>query len=214
MSTRKAFDLRKPLFLWNVGLAAFSIIGTLSVFPNVLDRIFSRGFVNSCCRTDALRDPHIALWALLFAFSKVFELGDTFFIVLRKSELSFLHWYHHITVFVYTWYGLAYGSAIGHWFSCMNFAVHSVMYTYYAVKALGWYVPKRVALLITIMQISQMFGGLIVILTASHSKQQGQPCEIYNPVVYVGLGIYASYAFLFIRFFLARYCSTPTKKTE
>lgn len=214
MSTRKPFDLRMALFLWNVGLAAFSIIGTLSVVPNLLDRIFSRGIINSCCRTDALRDPHLAVWALLFAFSKVFELGDTVFIVLRKSPLSFLHWYHHITVFVYTWYGLAYGSAIGHWFSSMNFTVHSVMYTYYATKALGWHVPKRVALLITVMQISQMFGGLIVILTAWYSKHHGMPCEIYHGVVYVGLGIYASYAVLFIRFFLERYCSTPTKKTE
>lgn len=215
MSTRKPFNLRRSLFLWNVALATFSIIGCLSVVPNLLDRLLTRGLLNSCCRTDALRDSRLGLWALLFSLSKLFELGDTCFIILRKSPLSFLHWYHHITVFVYTWYGLAYGSAIGHWFSSMNFTVHSVMYTYYAVKALGYYVPSRVALMITIMQISQMFGGLTVTLYAYFAKQGGEPCEIYNGVVYVGLAIYSSYAILFIHFFVNRYCySSKPKKTE
>ena len=32
------------------------------------------------------------------------ELVDTLFIVLRKKPLIFLHWYHHITVMMYTWH--------------------------------------------------------------------------------------------------------------
>jgi hypothetical protein len=31
-------------------------------------------------------------WALMFVLSKVPELGDTIFIVLRKQPLIFLHW--------------------------------------------------------------------------------------------------------------------------
>jgi hypothetical protein len=33
-----------------------------------------------------------------FTVSKVFELWDTFFIVVRKRPLILLHWYHHVTV--------------------------------------------------------------------------------------------------------------------
>ena len=34
-------------------------------------------------------------WASLFVLSKVPELGDTFFILLRKQPLIFLHWWVH-----------------------------------------------------------------------------------------------------------------------
>lgn len=42
-------------------------------------------------------------WSTMFVLSKVPELGDTLFIVLRKQPLIFLHWYHHATVLVYSW---------------------------------------------------------------------------------------------------------------
>lgn len=35
---------------------------------------------------------------------QVAELLDTVFIVARKRPLLFLHWYHHISVLVYTWH--------------------------------------------------------------------------------------------------------------
>lgn len=41
-------------------------------------------------------------WA--FCFSKLPELIDTVFIVLRKQPLIFLHWYHHASVLVYCWF--------------------------------------------------------------------------------------------------------------
>ena len=45
-----------------------------------------------------------SLWTYLFTMSKVPELMDTVFIVLRKQPLIFLHWYHHITVLIFTWF--------------------------------------------------------------------------------------------------------------
>ena len=64
------------------------------------------------------------------------ELGDTIFIVLRKQKLIFLHWYHHITVLIYCWYSFSQYTAPARWFVVMNFVVHSIMYTYYAFRAL------------------------------------------------------------------------------
>jgi hypothetical protein len=43
--------------------------------------------------------------AIMFAWSKVAELGDTLFLVLRKREVIFLHWYHHASVIALTWMG-------------------------------------------------------------------------------------------------------------
>lgn len=49
-----------------------------------------------------VRPPYARLQ--MFVFSKVPELGDTVFIILRKRPLIFLHWYHHVTVLLYTWH--------------------------------------------------------------------------------------------------------------
>ena len=43
-------------------------------------------------------------WVMLFIFSKLPELIDTVFIVLRKRQLIFLHWYHHVTVLLFCWH--------------------------------------------------------------------------------------------------------------
>lgn len=47
----------------------------------------------------ATRDPQesygdnaTGFWCLIFAVSKVFELLDTVFVILRKKPLIFLHW--------------------------------------------------------------------------------------------------------------------------
>jgi hypothetical protein len=38
----------------------------------------------------------VGLWTMLFIYSKIPELGDTVFVILRKNNLIFLHWYHHV----------------------------------------------------------------------------------------------------------------------
>ena len=51
--------------------------------------------------------------AFMFPFSKLPELFDTVFIVLRKQKLSFLHVYHHVSIFIYCWYSYAYPISTG-----------------------------------------------------------------------------------------------------
>ena len=94
-------------------------------------------------------------WGWLFTLSKVLELGDTVFLVLRKRPLTFLHVYHHCTVLLCCWYGTAIVSPISRWYATMNYFVHSIMYTYFAAQVLRWFsISKGLAMTITAMQVS------------------------------------------------------------
>lgn len=216
MEGRKPYDLRKPLLLWNVGLAVFSIAGTMSVLPNLLWTLTNFGVDYTVCFSDAPFIPRIALWCYVFGLSKLVELGDTAFIVLRKSPLPFLHWYHHITVMIYTLYSLGTPIAVGHIFSGMNYTVHSFMYTYYAFRAAGWRVPQRLAQCITLMQLSQMFVGVYVTGLAFYNYKTGRVpgCWMEDRFFYVAAGMYFSYALLFLNFFYQRYFRSKQKSKK
>ncbi|CAJ0931343.1 unnamed protein product, partial [Mesorhabditis belari] len=85
---KKAFDLRLPLIFWNAFLALFSIFGFIrfgeDLFYSLQHRTPYEWICYSCHPNDVA-----AFWSLLFAISKIFELGDTLFIVLRKNRLYF-----------------------------------------------------------------------------------------------------------------------------
>ena len=74
-----------------------------------------------------------------------FLTGDTLFIILRKQQLIFLHWYHHITVLCYVWYSYMDHTAPGQWFLVMNYTVHALMYTYYAFRSMKFKISKWVS---------------------------------------------------------------------
>eukprot|EP00189_Rhodosorus_marinus_P003985 CAMPEP_0113964224 /NCGR_PEP_ID=MMETSP0011_2-20120614/7008_1 /TAXON_ID=101924 /ORGANISM="Rhodosorus marinus" /LENGTH=264 /DNA_ID=CAMNT_0000976477 /DNA_START=193 /DNA_END=987 /DNA_ORIENTATION=- /assembly_acc=CAM_ASM_000156 len=77
----------------------------------------------------------------IFTASKVIEFLDTFFMILesRMRQVSFLHVYHHITIFVYwaaiTW--MAPGSD-GYFSLAINSYIHVLMYGYYLLASFGY----------------------------------------------------------------------------
>ena len=77
------------VFWWEVALALFSIVGAIIVVPMMLEPILKDGATWSeaiCSSKGAHNDPR-SYWVFLFCVSKVFEFGDTLFIVLRKKQL-------------------------------------------------------------------------------------------------------------------------------
>ncbi|RXG68960.1 Elongation of very long chain fatty acids protein 6 [Armadillidium vulgare] len=150
-------------------------------------------------------------WNWMFTLSKVPELGDTIFIVLRKQPLIFLHWYHHVTVLLYAWYSYPDYIATARWFICMNYLVHSAMYTYYALKALKFRVPRWIAMGITSAQLAQMIMGTAVNIWAYQVKQAGNECHVSYENINLSLLMYTSYFVLFARFFRRAYMKKAAK---
>ena len=162
MKDRESYNLRRPLFLWSLGLSLFSFLGFYNCSFTHLRLLVTEGFEASVCG-QLMYDGTCGLWMWLFVLSKAPELLDTYFILLRKQKLIFLHWYHHITVFIYCWYHFPKQISMAQWFCTMNYAVHAVMYLYYAVRASGYYrPPKWVNMFITALQLLQMVVGVAV----------------------------------------------------
>lgn len=145
----------------------------------------------------------------------LFLSGDTVFIVLRKQKLIFLHWYHHITVLLYSWYSYKDMVAGGGWFMTMNYSVHALMYSYYAARAAGLRVPRPFAVLITSAQIAQMGMGLTVSGLVYSWMQQGN-CHSHLDNITWAILMYLSYLLLFSNFFYQTYlrCHAKTTKTD
>ena len=80
----------------------------------------------------------------------------------------------------------------------MNYSVHSIMYFYYYLSAIG----KRVswAPFVTTIQIAQMFAGVTITLKIELTRRSGVPCAITPGCHAFTCLIYASYLYLFCRF--------------
>lgn len=91
MKSREKFHLFHSLVAWNVVLAVFSITGTLRFLPYFMRTLTTNGFHHSVCIVDyEFGIP--GCWTILFGMSKLVDLVDTAFVVLRKQKLIFLHW--------------------------------------------------------------------------------------------------------------------------
>ncbi|CAN0106833.1 unnamed protein product, partial [Phaeothamnion confervicola] len=158
----------------------------------------------------------VGWWTQAFIFSKIPELGDTVFIVLRKKPLIFLHWYHHVTVLLYCWHSYYEQTTYGLYFIAMNYSVHAVMYLYYALAAVGIKLCKPYY--ITTLQISQMFVGIGVCCAGGYyiskvrearsaliALEFGETQYISIQNFWAGVIMYTSYAALFLQYAIGRF---------
>ncbi len=204
MKNRTKFELRPALIVWNLILATFSILGSIRVIPSFFHVLNDKGVVYSVCDTEYAYGQ-TGFWSFMFVMSKLPELVDTLFIVLRKQELIFLHWYHHATVLMYCWFSYKDFASTGRWFMTMNYAVHSLMYSYYVLKAMRFRVPRFVSQVITTGQILQMIAGCYVNYVAFNTKVAGKQCGITDENIKYSSLMYFSYFVLFFDFFIKAY---------
>jgi elongation of very long chain fatty acids protein 6 len=145
---REAWSWRQTLAVWNLGLSVFSTVGFCRMLPQLLHNLYYYGMWGQLCLDpeNMIGSSTTGLWCMLFVLSKIPEFGDTFFIVIHKKRLMFLHWYHHISVLLCCWHSFTSKAPTGLFFGTMNYGVHSVMYFYYFLMAIKskpkWFNPQ------------------------------------------------------------------------
>jgi len=201
---------RHILAAWNFSLSLFSWIGAFRTAPQLYYNLARYSLRDNFCDNPAetYGSGSTGLWIQLFILSKFPELLDTFFIVVHKKPLIFLHWYHHITVLLYCWHSYVTTSPSGIFFVVMNYSVHAVMYGYYFLMAVKmrpkWFNP----IVVTFMQLSQMFVGMGVTVIAYYyytNPAEGKICHIRKENNVAAFIMYGSYFYLFAQFFFTRY---------
>jgi elongation of very long chain fatty acids protein 6 len=208
--------------VWNFGLAVLSLLMFIGIVVPLYQNFMNFGIYATLCGENGVSytDKPIAIcfWGYLFILSKFVELFDTVWMILNGKPVELLHWWHHVSVLLFTWYASVWQTSVGWCFSSMNALVHTFMYTYYFLMAIG-YKPTW-AKLLTLGQITQMIiGTALNIYYFYHYAYYTCTCKRPD-LMMVACGImYGSYLILFVKFYLNRYVyvkpkSEKTDKTQ
>jgi len=141
MEHRPPMDLKKLIIVYNFFAIALSGYMCFEFFLTATQL----GYSYACAPIDwsYSTDPvsiRLVSVSWLFFFSKIIELADTVFFILRKKDdqVTFLHVYHHSTMIINWWMAAKYVPVGQSFFVGMiNSWIHMLMYTYYGLAALG-----------------------------------------------------------------------------
>lgn len=211
MEKREPYKLQMAVFYYNIGL----VILNFYIFYQTLVNTYRAGYSYICQPVVYSNDENEvniakALW--WFYFSKCIEMMDTFFFVLKKknNQISFLHVYHHATMFPIWWIGIKWVAGGQSFFGAMvNSFIHVIMYTYYGISALGPQYQKYLwwKRYLTMLQLIQFVTGII------HAAQSLVfKCD-FPEWMHWALVIYAfTILLLFLNFYFHAYVKSMKKK--
>ena len=200
---------------WNLFLSIASLVMFVGIAPLCVLYILEFGFLKFLCLPDGQLYKGPQMFCIyLFAMSKYVELIDTFFLVVRKKEVEFLHYFHHTTVLLYTWFCMiVLPGGVGYVFGTFNTAIHTMMYYYYyrsSFKRQSW------GVIVTTLQLSQMAVGVLMGVSWSVVFLTTGYCNCSVPYIFIlsSVSLYGSYLYLFLNFYRKKYNSKPATKPE
>lgn len=145
MKSRQAYDLKWTIRLYNI---VMSLVNLYAFYRVAVLTKFGLNYFG-CKQVGKTReDNELVYLAFLYFATKIVELLDTIFFVLRKkyNQASNLHVFHHgfIAICVWIYFKIAPGGS-SVLFPFLNIGVHTIMYLYYflatfksAQKHLWW----------------------------------------------------------------------------
>lgn len=211
MKHREPYEITKIMLIYNFIQTVFS--GWLFIRACYL--WFGGSYNWNCEPVDYSQNP-TALAALdmtwWYHFSKYVDYLDSFFFVLRKkySHLSTLHVVHHGIMPFTTWWGIKFVGG-GHTTFCgfLNMGIHTVMYFYYFLAALGPQMQKYLwwKRYLTTMQMVQFFAFTL------HAVQPiFIDCGFPPFYCFIILGHGAMFFAMFANFYVQAYLKKGEKK--
>lgn len=207
MKSFEPFSAKLLFRVWNFALASFSIVGAYMVVPDFLRAVLNTPHSEVLCGKPQLYEGRVGFWMCAFLLSKLPELIDTFWLVIQKKPVIFLHWYHHFTVLLYCWHSWPTQIPAGMWFCAMNYSVHAVMYSYYFLMTFpSMRFLSRWAHFITLAQIAQMVVGLSISLSGIYTVYvAGRKDCRWDRANMIGCAVmYFTYFLLFAQLFLQK----------
>eukprot|EP00545_Synedropsis_sp_CCMP1620_P003083 CAMPEP_0119011738 /NCGR_PEP_ID=MMETSP1176-20130426/5858_1 /TAXON_ID=265551 /ORGANISM="Synedropsis recta cf, Strain CCMP1620" /LENGTH=279 /DNA_ID=CAMNT_0006964597 /DNA_START=136 /DNA_END=975 /DNA_ORIENTATION=+ len=146
----------------NVLLAVYSFITVLYSWPIVFGHFAEYGaFETYCDPNKTLWHSGFGAWALVFYISKYYEFVDTWVLVFKGKEPSFLQIYHHAGIVTIMWGAVASQSAWLVFVVLLNSLIHTLMYTYFLLKTIYPKMQIKSAKYLTTAQIGQFFLGIL-----------------------------------------------------
>lgn len=124
MGLGKGVNVGVVMPLWNLFLSAWSLVMALAMGIPYFSFLYREGFLEGLCddRRILYEPSTMPIWAHVFVASKYAELLDTLLLILKNPQrpVDFLHWYHHTTVLLFTWYADLYQYAVNFIFFDVN----------------------------------------------------------------------------------------------
>ncbi|XP_042561380.1 elongation of very long chain fatty acids protein 2 isoform X2 [Clupea harengus] len=202
MRNRPAYSLKSVLVVYNFSVTMLSFY----MLFELISASWAGGYRLQCQGLSEAGDADIRVAKVLwwYYFSKLIEFLDTIFFVLRKknSQITFLHVYHHASMFNIWW-------CVLNWIPCgqsffgptLNSFIHVLMYSYYGLstipslqKYLWW---KRY---LTQAQLVQFF------LTITHTLSAVVvPCGFPTGCLLFQTSYMFTLVILFINFYIQTY---------
>ncbi|OWA49850.1 Elongation of very long chain fatty acids protein 2 [Hypsibius exemplaris] len=212
MADRKAFDLKWPMFAYNLGASIFSLWMCLEMVVNT----WRAGYTFLCDPYRLSYDPaelrivNVLWW---YFVSKGIEFLDTVFMVLKKknNQITLLHVWHHSFMLPFLFMSVLVGPCgQGLPGPIINSFVHVVMYGYYALSLFPVLHPylwwKKY---LTQMQLIQF-----VILAISSCYSIASGCNFPSVIIYGQLAFLLTLIVLFGNFYVQSYINRKRDSTK
>merc|ERR1711953_87129 len=216
MKDRKAFEFPLLLFWYNMLL----VILSAWMFYEFMAAGWWSDYsyeCEECSYEDTPQNARMVRVCWVFWLSKHIEFFDTYFFILKKkwNHISTLHVVHHTLMAFTWWFGVKFSpGGLGTFHAMVNSLVHTIMYFYYGISALGpeyrryiWW--KKYLTTFQMTQFVVVVGHMLNI--AIRFPTCTYPTAFKIIIACYGVLFY----YLFAGFFKSAYGkSTPTQKTN